>query len=563
MIRQRLQGKAGDALAIAGITVVVSGVSQPFTGLDTPDSSFYLSLATFGDDVTDRAPEPSYYWTRVGHIAAMRLPITFFGPEIGFQIYRFVLLAVVITAAYLILRQFTARSTTIVLTSFMALSTVILSYVGNPHHSSSVLPGVMVAIAAALLGQRRLWINGVVAGASVGWLTMVSPYGAVLAGTLWLALMIQRVALSPKRLHVASRTLLGFIPALVIAFVAHLQLGRIIFPKMDWLGTYLEWNARLDYSDYASTSPVWLTDISLLVPLSALIVTIWAWSRNRRSIPAQSALILALTTIGFFFTYAPFMGNFSLEAPMYQATIWPPMILALSLAAVSYLQDRKLCGNELGLGAISIVIIYIAGTTSPGFSFPVGVVIAAVSVVVAAFFITKPALGTIGAVAILAITGQMLQNSRGDVGLYFLSPYAWALTSNPIDEKVRSMLTVQEWLLENTKQDDRVLLWVDGPWTQGDRELYAIAGMQLWGENRLTLEPTLTDEFGLNQLSTYKPTAIVMYGKDKEAVIDFWASLPSDRNPTVPECIDFEWPISPVTDFAIDAGVACLTRLTW
>lgn len=561
--RSFLAGKTGDVLAIAGISVVAAGVSQPFTGLDTPDSSFYLSLATHGDDVTDRAPEPSYYWTRVGHISAMRVPILFFGPETGLQIYRFLLLTVIITAAYLILRQFTARSTTIILTSLLALSTVILSYVGNTHHSSSVLPGVMVALAAALLSQRRPWLNAAVAGAVVGWLTMVSPYGAVMAGTLWLALMIHRVATTQNRTRVARQALLGFVPAVMLVFAAHLQLGRIVFPEMNWLATYLEWNAKLDYSVYASSDPVWLQDISLLVPLSALLVTVWAWHRNRESSAAQSALILALTTVGFFFVYAPFMGRFSLEAPMYQATIWPPMTLALSLAAASYLSNRKLCGNEISLGAVSIVMVYIAGTTSPGFGLGAGVAIAAVSIVIASFFITKPALGTIGAVAVLAITGQMLQNSRGDLGLYYLSPYAWSLNANPIGEKVRSMLTVQEWLIQNTEGDDQILLWVDGPWTQGDRELYAVAGMQLWGENRLTLEPRLTDEFGINQLETYKPTVIAMYGKGKEAVIDFWSSLPSERNPSAPQCIDFDWPISPVSDFPADAGVACVTRLNW
>ena len=555
-----LRGRAGDVLAIAGITVVAAGVSQPFTGLDTPDSSFYLSLATYGDEVTDRAPEPSYYWTRVGHIAAMRLPIMLFGPDTGFQVYRFFLLVVIITAAYLILRQFTARSTTVILTSFLALSTVILSYLGNPFHSGSAMAGVMVVIAAALLPQTRPWINGIIAGAVLAWLVMVSPYGAVMAGTLWLALTIHRIATTAQRKRFTIQTSVGLVPAFAIVFLAHLQLGNALFPKMDWLGTYLAWNARLDYSVFASSNPVWLQDISLLVPFAALLVTAWAWFRNQRSSPAQFALIIALTTTGFFFVYAPFMGGISLEAPMYQAMLWPPMTVALSLAAASYLPDRKLCGNELSLGAVSIVIIYIAGTTAPGFSMLIGLAITAGTVVIAAVLITKPALGTVGAVALLAITGQMLQNSRTDLGLYYLSPYAWVFNANPNAEKIASMVDVQDWILENTTRDDQILLWVDGPWGEGDRELFAVAGMQLWGENRLTLEPTLTDEFGMNQLNTRKPTVIAMYGRDKEGIIDMWASLPAERNASVPECIDFTWPINAASAFPAERGIACITR---
>jgi hypothetical protein len=563
VIRQAIRGKAGDALAIAGISVITSGVSQPFTGLDTPDSSFYLSLATHGDEITDRAPEQSYYWTRVGHIAAMRIPISVFGADIGFQVYRFILLTIIIASVYLILRNITARSTTIVLTSVLALSTVILSYLGNPFHSGSAMAGVMITLAAVLLPQRRPWINGIVAGATLGWLIMVSPYGAVMAGTLWLALFIHRVATSQARQHLIFQTFIGLIPALIIVFLVHLQIGKVLFPKMDWLGTYLEWNAKLDYSVFASANPVWLQDISLLVPLIALIVTAWAWFKNRTSRPAQLALILALTTTGFFFVYAPFMGGISLEAPMYQAMLWPPMLLALSMAAASYLPNRKLCGNELGLGGVAIVMVYIAGTTTPGFSMLVGLAISVVVIVIAAIFITTPALGTIGAIAIVAITGQMLQNSRGDLGLYYLSPYAWAFNANPNAQKIGSMLEVQDWLIENTTRDDQILLWVDGPWTQGDRELYAVAGMQLWGENRLTLEPTLTDEYGLNQLQTYQPTVIAMYGKNKDAVLAMWASLPPQRNASVPECIDINWPENPASAFPTSGGVACLTRLIW
>lgn len=550
-------------LAIAGISVITAGVTQPFTGLDTPDSSFYLALATYGDEITDRAPEPSYYWTRVGHIAAMRIPILLFGPEVGFQVYRFILLTIIITGIYLILRHITARSTTIVLTSFVALSTVILSYLGNPFHSGSAMAGVVIVLAAVLLPQRRPWINGLITGATLGWLIMVSPYGAVMAGTLWLALFIHRFATSTERKPFITGTLIALIPALIIVFLAHLQIGRIMFPRMDWLGTYLEWNAKLDYSVFASANPVWLHDISLLVPLIALIVTAYAWARNRISAPAQQALILALATTGFFFVYAPFMGGISLEAPMYQAMLWPPMLLALSMAAASYLPKRRLCGNELGLGGVAIVMIYIAGTTSPGFNMLIGLAISAVVIIVAAIFITKPALGTIGAVAIVAITGQMLQNSRGDLGLYYLSPYAWALNANPNAEKIAAMIDVQDWLIENTTRDDQILLWVDGPWTKGDRELFAVAGMQLWGENRLTLEPTLSDEYGLNQLQTRQPSAIALYGKDKDSILAMWASLPAESNASVPECIDFSWPVNPASAFPTSDAVACLTRLSW
>ena len=70
-IRSRLT----DPLIIAALWLfagVLSG-SERWAGLDTPDSSFYATLALFGDDVTDRAVETSYYWTRLGYIGPVRL----------------------------------------------------------------------------------------------------------------------------------------------------------------------------------------------------------------------------------------------------------------------------------------------------------------------------------------------------------------------------------------------------------------------------------------------------------------------------------------------------------
>lgn len=55
-----------DLGAVAGISIFIFFAARMWTGLDTPDSSFYTSLALFGDQVTDRAPFDSYYWTRLG-----------------------------------------------------------------------------------------------------------------------------------------------------------------------------------------------------------------------------------------------------------------------------------------------------------------------------------------------------------------------------------------------------------------------------------------------------------------------------------------------------------------
>ena len=101
------------------------------------------------------------------------------------------------------------------------------------------------------------------------------------------------------------------------------------------------------------------------------------------------------------------------------------------------------------------------------------------------------------------------------------------------------------------------------PWTQGDRELYVAAGMQLWGENRITLEPTLTDDYGLNQLDMIQPDVLALYGKSMDSVMTFWESIPKANDPSAPICYDYAWPADISSDFPTIQGHTCLTRLSW
>jgi hypothetical protein len=116
--------------------------------------------------------------------------------------------------------------------------------------------------------------------------------------------------------------------------------------------------------------------------------------------------------------------------------------------------------------------------------------------------------------------------------------------------------------LAHTKDSDQILSWVQGDWVNGDRELYVVAGMQLWGENRVTLEPTMTPD-DITRLNTIKPSVIAMFGQGMDGVLEFWKTIPAVNSPTAPECFDFPWTPNPASTFQVTQGHTCLTRLTW
>lgn len=551
-----------DAASVIGITLFTGLLSQRWAGLDTPDSSFYASLSLFGSEVTDRAPVDSYWWTRLGFIAPNRLLTEVLGPWVGFAAYRFLLILLLVASAYVILRRFTTWTTASALTLVISLSTVPLSYLGNSYLTGTVLAGTAALIACALFDSRWAAVG---AGVLLGWLVMVNPPGVLLAGTLWLAI----------RIHLRIRLMQVALAAVttVVTFGVFWLSGRVMFPGLDWFGAYLDAQA-IDLSVFASRELVWLRDISLLVPAGILIVTVLVWFWNRGQVSAQLGFLISATSLGFMLVFSPLMGGIALEAPMYQAMLWPPALIALALSGVAVARDHE--WSPVAWVALVLVVLgmLVAGRSALGIDFRLGVLIALVLVaacvivlLVSAASGNKVAFAVIG-IGILLVGAQVLQNARGPLGLYYLSPYSWAFTTNPISDKIRTAVNAQEWLLANTTREDRILDWVGGDWVGGDRELYVVAGMQLWGgENLVTLAPTL-DEPGQVKLEAVRPSVISMVAPSMDRVMAFWQSLPPERRASAPQCYDFAWSPSPdaptwANPAPVTQGHSCLTRLDW
>ena len=545
-----------DGALILAITFAVGFLSQRWTGLDTPDSGFYASLALFGSEVTDRAPETSYYWTRLGYIVPVQAVTNVFGTWLGFAAWRMLLLLLIVASFYVVVRLFVNHWAAATLTSLAALSSAVLSYLGNTYLTGTVLAGLMVAIAAPLVGRR--WPSAVLAGGVLGWLAMVNPYGAFLAGGMWAIALATTTWVTHWR-TVRASVMQGLIAVAsgVVVFGTFLALGRVVFPAMDWFAVYWEWNAKVNYSDFASDSPVWLTDISLLIPAMIAAICIGLWIRDRGNTARRLAVILVISAPVLAFIFAPYMAGITLEAPFYQVMLWPPMLLALALSAAPAVTTWSRAATFVAVAGI--LLVFAAGFINielPGF---LGITLAVLTAAIVVAFMPRDSQTplALSLVILTLVSAAVLQNARRDIGLYYLSPYTWAFQSNPISEKVHTAVNTQEWLLANTSRDDSILLWVDGDWVNGDRDLYSVAAMQLWGENRITLEPVLS-EADLARLDTIRPSVLALYGPSMDGIYRFWQSIPRQLDPTAPTCYDFPWPTPerPV-------GHACLTRVQW
>jgi hypothetical protein len=528
-----LRRLAPDAAIIAAITLSIGLIAQQWAGLDTPDSSFYFTLANFGSEVTDRAPVDSYYWTRLGVIAPTYAFTQVLGPWVAYFLWRMALLALIITAFYVTSRKFNAsRAQAALVAGTLSASTVLVSYLGNPYVTATSLAALAALTCASLFATTRAVITS---GALLGWLAMINPYAALLGGSIWVAVTLQRT-IAAKEIKTLVKSFVAAAVTAAVVFGVFLLVGTQLFPGMNWFTTYIEWNAKLDYADFASTTPIWLNDFTLLIPLYMLLVIAINWWRDKNP-RTQTALTIGLTTLGFTFAFLPAMAGITLEATIYTVMLWIPMSIALILST-----STRIASN-IWISVTGIALVITAGFIAPNFS---GVTAFALILVATAtlIYVSPKKLAAVALIAFL-VCAQLIQNSREQIGLYYSSPFAWAYQENPIQLKLANSLKAQQWLINNTTPQDRILTYVDGDWLAGDRDLYVAAGMQFWGENRISVTKELRPE-DQQRLQDLKPTTFALYGPSKEALQQYANQLQSQFANTTQlsplQCLDFDWP---------------------
>lgn len=580
LLVKRLRSRWTDVSVVAAISLFVALVSQRWTGFNSPDSEFYASLALFGSDVTDRAVEPAYTWTRLGYIVPVRILTSTFGTWVGFEIWRVFLITVIVGATYAVV-HIAGRSRWLgsMLALFVGLNTVVLAFVGNTYLTGTVLAAffALLALAVSLLGHAAgqnkgalggsRWTTALVSGLLAGWLLMINPYAFLLGVGLWAAVrLVVLVRLPTERWRRLGIDAIAAAIGAVASFSAFLLAGLLVFPGRNWLATYTEWNSRLDYTVFIGDATTWQRDTGLLVVVVAFAAAAIATAAQPRHRWAWAALALATSNIALTALLMVFFTGPWLESPAYVAKLWPAALLALVLVFTSmspgtHEGKRVWGGLTASVGLVSIPLLLWSGRFDQVLQYEIAWLIAfgvlgliAASAVSArrAWNFSTALLLTIS-MAITFISAQFLQNGRGYLGIYGQYPFRSAFVDFAYQDQMTAKITVQEWLLERTSRDDSIALWTDP-----DRLTADIAGMQIWGGNNLiTPDATLSRETS-ERLANIRPSIVAMYAPDQGQIDTFAESLPPWSLPSDLECLSV-----PYLGIGTGQAVVCITRLTW
>ncbi len=566
--RSKVRPLALDAAIVAAISIFsafLSG-SRQWAGFNSPDSEFYASLALFGNAVTDRAIEPAYYWTRLGFIAPVRALVTILGPWNGFMLWRFLLITLFVASLYWLIRQGSTRGLAAVVALFAALNTMLLSYVGNPYLTGPILAATTLFIALATwcaFGTPRVrWLPALLSGVIAAWLLMLNPYALFLALSIWVGIRIVGTFAAPvDRWRTLLIDALAAAAGFAITFLVFIGFGLLLFPGKSWVGTYLDWNGRLDYSSFISDPLIWTSDIALLVPALALLISVIAAIATRGNHWAITAVVIAGANIAFTAIYFALVPGPWLEAPHYVAKLWPGSLAAIGLAAAALLRRRGLPAIALLVPLAAIPLVLWSGRWDAVIERAQGLLIALVICLiflVAAIIARRSAnlpsaIAVLVALSITAIGMQLLQNGRGLIGIYGQYPFRAAYVDFSGEQIMGEKIKAEQWILDNTSPTDTV-----GVWTDPERMLSAVAAMQLWGKyNNVTGTATLTRD-DVDRLELSRPTVIAMYAPTREQVDAFWGSIPPWARPSPPECTTVEIP-----GIGVKEAYVCLTHLRW
>lgn len=542
-----------DLIAILSIWLIMVFASgaETWTSLDTPDSEFHASMAIFGSEVTDRASNPVYYWTRLGYIIPVRALTFVFGGMAGLEVYRLLLLMIIVSAIYFTLKRVTSRFNSIALTLLVVTNTVVLTYLGNPYPTANVMAGLFLIIAIMSTGDSR-W-REISIGAIGAVLVTTNPYGAALGAVVFLSLVVVLQKRQGALGSILRRLVLGSV-GFFLTLVVLLGIGNLVFPNLNWWSTYTYWNSVINQADYIADPNRWTWDPSLLVIAMAAIIAWIVWFRSRTLIQTRMSVALATSMPVFALIYFFVSPNPYLEFPHYQAMLWPTALIAIALSATAVLPRVRL-GWSSGLALVAgTTLTIIAGHSLLTFDLWQSRALALIGVV--AFFLTRRNwILLFGGIVITFSVLQLLQNARDSYGVSSKTLYANAYRDNGVQLQIRSAIDAEKFVIAQTSSGDRVLTWVDADWPDGDQDLLPLAAFQLWGANSAEMDSTVS-ESTIERWRDMKPLSIVMYGKNLNSVLSFWDSIPKNLLPTPPSCLEVQW-----TD--PEVAQVCVTGLTW
>ncbi len=475
-------------LVLPAALLFIVGAST-WTPPNTPDSEFYLSLGAFGQDITSRALDPAYYWTRLGVVAPMRLFTRVLGIDAGLWVWHWLLITVAVVPTYFFGRRIKGIAGGVAAAAVVLFNTVFITVVGNTYPTGAVV--ALLAAEAALLGlalmvgRRQGMALVALAGAAVGWIAMCNQIAALFAAFVAIPFAVVMIRRDWRSALFAWGVA---VVASAATFMGFLWSGTVLFPGLNWIATTRYWATAINPAAYRAPDLSWLSKSpNLLVVVVLLLAGIIASVGRGRAHTSVRALVAGLALCASYAAWNEFLGGGSLlETAVYVAMLWGPG-LALGAALVAIVVPTGRWGL-IAIGAIGLAAVLIGTLWTLGISvIPWGVAVAALSLLGVAMWRAVPSSRTAPAglaAVILLVSGlQVLQNGTPlETNIPTLRiPYWVAYRDTAAAATLKQNVAIERWVIDHTA-GGYVLVWSPDPVRFG-----SAAAMSLNGPNALSM----------------------------------------------------------------------------
>jgi hypothetical protein len=527
-----------------------------FTAFWTPDSEFYLSLSNFGNEVTERAPWPAYFWTKTSLIAPVYLLTRLFPYEYAFLFFQLILLIPVFIFSRSIPKLIGRKDavTPILLAVIIVFNSVLQWHRGNIYATGtahSVLLLLLYLQLRILLshGERRkryFFLLGFFAAV----LLFLNPIYFALAFVVGISQLICLVWLQKELSIFKSWHLLFIAMGMVVGGFLLDTASQLIFPNTDWYGTVTFYSRILNASDYSSGQGliILLKDPSFYPILSLTTIALMVFFQKSTSKGLKLLASGQLSSFVFYITVTLVTRGVMLEAPFYSALLWSYSVPFFAVTILEKL-DFSFLKQKSFFNLFFILVLaclYVSAgslqmsSMSAFATFLLGSFFLLLTLVI--FFNQKlnldylyPRLAVATLTTSLVVLLQLLQNSPSTyVGSVVKYPYSSAFGRDASKSLSEDYLNVQSWLLQNTNSKDRIMVWAEN-----GENLVGFAAMQLWGPNSFSQSSTLSEWERVNLINS-SPNKLVFYYRNAGSLAQIINSFPANMFLAAPLCKEYE-----------------------
>ena len=480
-------GLAIDILLVVLLPIAVLALwgAQQWVEPYTPDSEFYFSLGQFTSDVSDRALQPRYFWTRTGVIGPVHLLSQLFGWSAGYLVWRVILLILTVLPFYLIIKPRFGRAAGGAAVLTVATNTVILMALADTYTSSATVAGISLLVGFGFMTvlarrQRVASCAAAGAGAAVGWLPMVSLQSVISLASISLVLIAATIW---TRRRQATRYLLIAAVSAAAVFSGFLLWTAALFPGLNWIQTSVHSTTGVDLESYHEPNLDWLwSDPGLLVLPVALIIGFVAMARTSRAKTpiAVSLAILAASALAATAQQTIFRTSF-LQNSFHYSQLWPAALLVVLLSLLDLTETRK---QRLLILLGATIFLPLAGHSDWQFSwYPAGISLAIAAILLVALVASRRP-GTRSTALVVAVAlavpcalqleqNALLLNTKLIITRH--SPSNAYAESDYRDLFARD-LEFERWFLASTQPDENAVAWSEASVVHSPVSMLAEAG---------------------------------------------------------------------------------------